>query len=97
MLIKFTPKKFIDTMEVNGIKLTELVEMGLYRSYFIPRYKPGSKRKEELGDYKKGLRLTTIKKIAATLVEFGYFDDKDAIVKCFLNDDFERLVPEDLL
>lgn len=84
-------------MELNGIKLTHLVEMGLYRSYFIPRYKKGSTKKEELGSYRKGLRMNTIKKIADILVEYGYFDDKEQIIACFKNDDFESLIPRDLL
>lgn len=97
MLIKFTPKKFIDVMELNGIKLTELVKMGLYRSYFIPRYKKGSKKKGDLGDYRKGLRKSTIEKIAEVLVEFGYFEDKQLIIDCFRNDNFDELLPNDLL
>lgn len=97
MMVRFTPKKFIDTMELNNIQLTELVKLGLYRSYFIPRYKSGSKKKDELGDYRKGLRLSTIEKIAVTLVEFGYFDDKELIIECFRNDNFEPLLPNDLL
>lgn len=96
-MIKFTPKKFIDAMELNDIRITELVQMGLYRSYFVPRYKKGSKKKDELGDYRKGLRKSTIEKIAKTLVEFGYFDDEQEIINCFRNDNFDALLPKELL
>lgn len=97
MMIQFTPKKFIDAIELNGYKITNLVKVGVDRSYFVPRYKKGSRKIKDLGDYKKKLNLTTIQKIADILVEYGYFDDKTQIIYCFRTDDFEALIPKELL
>jgi hypothetical protein len=97
-LIEFTPKKFIDVLELNGIKFTHLVQCGIDRNYFIPRYKDGSRKIKELDfSYKKNLRIETIQKIATTLVESGFFKDKAVIVYCFQYDNFEALLPSDLL
>ena len=97
-MITFTPKKFIDVLTLNDILLTHVVKCGLDRNYFIPRYKEGSKKIKDLTlDYKKELRLSTILKIATTLVESGFFKDKDLIVACFEEDNFDKLLPEGLL
>ncbi len=96
-MILFTPKKFIGAMELNGIKLTHLVKLGIDRSYFIPRYKKGSRRKNELDNYRKRLHMSSIQKIADILVDYGYFEDKAQIIYCFKSDDFDVLLPKDLL
>jgi hypothetical protein len=96
-MIRFTPKKFIDALELNGIKFTHLTHIGIDRSYFIPRYKKGSHKIKNLGSYKKRIREETVEKIAKLMVDFGFFDDEKKIISCFKNDDFERLLPEDIL
>jgi hypothetical protein len=96
--IVFTPKKFIDALTLNDILFTHVVKCGLDRNYFIPRYKEGSKKIKDLTlDYKKELRFSTVLKIASTLVESGFFKDKDLILSCFEEDNFDRLLPGDLL
>ena len=99
-MIRFTPKKFIDAIELNGVNFTTLVKSGMDRSYFIPRYKKGSHKKRDLTyDYKKGISRQSIDNIAQALVNVGLFkeEDKPMIVSCFFNNDFERLLPKDLL
>lgn len=96
-MFKFTPRKFIDVLDLNNIKITHLVKLGIPRSYFIPRYKEGSKRKNELGNYQKKLQIASIKKLAKTLVDFGYFENEKTIINCFKNDNFEPLIPKELL
>jgi len=94
----FTPKKFIDMLELNNIKLTHLVKCGIDRNYFIPRYKEYTRKIKELSlDYKKKLRQSSIDNIARILVESGFFKDRDLIIRCFENDNFEPLLPGDLL
>ena len=100
MLYRYTPRKFIDALELNGYKLTNLVNAGIDRGRFVPRYKEGTKKIKELSyDYKKRIHLKTIEKIAHTLVEFGFFQENDfnQIVICFQNDNFDALIPKDLL
>jgi hypothetical protein len=96
-MIEFTPKKFIDMLELNGIRLTHIVKVGIDRNYFIPRYKESRKVKDLSIDYKKSLRLSSIENIAKNLVESGFFKDRDLIIKCFEQDNFESLLPGDLL
>jgi hypothetical protein len=97
-LIEFTPKKFIDMLTLNNIKLTHIVKCGIDRNYFIPRYKKDTRKLKDISlNYKKSLRESTIRKIAQTLVESGFFSDKELIVKCFERDNFEPLLPSDLL
>jgi hypothetical protein len=97
-MITFTPKKFLAALELNDILFTHIVKCGIDRSYFIPRYKEGSKKAKDLSlDYKKELRLSSVQKIATKLVESGFFKDKDLLIWCFQNDDFDKLIPEDLL
>lgn len=96
-MIRYTPRKFLDTMELNDVTITNLVNIGLYRSYFVPRYKKGSRKAKDLGDYRKGLQMKTIEKIADVLVDLGYFEDRELIIDCFRQDNFERLLPQDLL
>lgn len=96
--ITFTPKLFLGALELNNIKLTHLVKCGIDRNYFIPRYKVDSRKIKDLTlDYKKELRASSVEKIARILVESGFFKDKELIIKCFENDNFETLVPSDLL
>lgn len=97
-LIEFTPRKFLDMLTLNEIKLTHIVKCGVDRNYFIPRYKKDTRRIKEITiEYKKSLRESTIHKIATTLVESGFFSDKELIIHCFENDNFEPLLPSDLL
>ncbi len=97
-MITFTPRKFIDALLLNDILITHIVKAGVDRNYFIPRYKEGSKKIKELTlDYKKELRFNSVQKIATTLVESGFFKDKNLIISCFEMDDFNKLIPEDLL
>ncbi len=98
MVVVFTPKKFIDALTLNGIKFTNVLKLGLDRSFFVPRYKQGSHHIKELDyNYKKKLRTTTIQRIADVLVDNGLFKDKTVIVTCFNNDNFDPMLPEDLL
>jgi len=96
-MVEFTPKKFIDALTLNGIRLTHIVKVGIDRNYFIPRYVENRKSKELTLEYKKSLRHSSVVKIATTLVESGFFKDKDLIIKCFEQDEFEPLLPGDLL
>jgi hypothetical protein len=97
-LIEFNPRKFIDMLTLNDIKLTHIVKRGVDRNYFIPRYKEGTKKLKELPfDYKKSLRENTIRKIAKILVEHGFFTDEELIFTCFESNNFEPLLPSDLL
>lgn len=98
----FTPKKFIAMLELNGTNLTNLVltKHKIYRSHFIPRYKEGTKKIKELGiDYKKRINDSTIDKLFLGLVELGIVkeDQKDLVYNCFLNDNYDALLPKDLL
>lgn len=100
MFVKFTPKKFIDVIELNDIKFTTLIKNGMDRSYFIPRYKKGTHKKEDiLYSYKKKISKNSIEKVAKTLVKVGLFTEEDIpmIVSCFYNDNFDKLLPKDLL
>lgn len=99
-MVYFTPKKFIDAIELSGLKLSMLINAGLDRSYFIPRYKQGAKRKKELEySYRKGLRFSTIQKIAKVLVKKGYSKEltEEQVIMCFINDNFEDMLPAELL
>lgn len=98
----FTPKKFIAMLELNDANLTNLVTTNakVYRSYFIPRYKEGSKRIKELSiSYTKRINDATIEKIFNGLVELGIVskDEKDKVYHCFVNDNYDPLLPEDFL
>lgn len=96
-MVEFTPRKFIDVLTLNGIRLTHIVKLGVDRNYFIPRYLENRKTKELSIEYKKFLRHSSIVKIATVLVESGFFKDKDLIVNCFEQDNFDPLLPGDLL
>ncbi len=96
-MIVFTPKKFIDMLELNGIRLTHIVKAGVDRNYFIPRYKENRKLKDLSIQYTKSIRVSSVETIAKNLVESGFFKDKDLIVRCFQQDNFEPLIPGDLL
>lgn len=94
----FTPKKFLDVLYLRGIKLTHLVSHGVERSYFIPRYKEGSRKLVKIDyGYRKNIRFSSIEKISALLVQWGIARSKEQVVECFKNDDFDTLLPEDLL
>jgi len=95
--IEFTPKKFIDVLMLNNIKLTHIVKCGIDRNYFIPRYKEDRKVKDLSLDYKKTLRESSVQQIAQVLVESGFFKDKHLIINCFNTDNFDALLPEELL
>jgi len=100
--MKYTPKKFISMLELNDTKLTSLIktEAKVYRSFFIPRYKEGSKRIKDLTyDYKKRIDKRAIDKIFLGLVELGIVTGKDKVKveECFEFDNFDALLPEDLL
>jgi len=98
MALMFTPKKFLDAMELNGIKLAHLIEWGVERSYFIPRYKTGSHRIKDLDySYRKGIEMRTIEKIATVLLEMGIVADENTVKQCFLADNYDILLPEGLL
>ena len=95
---KFTPKKFLDALYLRGIKLTNLVSHGIDRSYFIPRYKSGSKKLTEIDySYRKVLRLSSIEKIASVLTQWGIASSEEQVIGCFKIDDFDPLLPDDLL
>lgn len=96
-LIEFTPKKFVDVLTLNNVKLTHIVKCGIDRNYFIPRYKEDRKVKDLSIDYKKTLRESSVQQIAQVLVESGFFKDKHLIIHCFNTDNFDALLPEDLL
>jgi len=96
-MVEFTPKKFIDALTLNGIRLTHIVKLGVDRNYFIPRYHENRKIQELSIEYKKGLRHSSVVKVATLLVETGFFKDKDLIINCFEQDNFEPLLPGDLL
>ena len=98
----FTPKKFIAMLELNDTNLTNLIKTDakVYRSYFIPRYKDGSKKIKDLDfTYKKRINEKTIKKIFYGLVELKIVEDTDMalVMSCFRNDNFDILLPKDLL
>ena len=82
---------------LNNIKLTHIVKCGIDRNYFIPRYKEDRKVKELSLDYKKTLRESSVQQIAQVLVESGFFKDKHLIINCFKTDNFDALLPEELL
>jgi hypothetical protein len=101
-MIKFTPKRFIAMLELNDTNLTNLIktDSNVYRSYFIPRYKMGSKRIKDLDySYKKKISEKAIAKIFFGLVELGVVEltDKEMVDSCFRNDNFDALLPKDLL
>lgn len=80
---KFTPKKFLDVLYLRGIKLTNLVSHGIDRSYFIPRYKSGLKKLNELDySYRKVLRLSSIEKIASVLTQWGIASSEEQVIGC---------------
>ena len=98
----YTPKKFIAMLELNDTNLTNLIKTKakVYRSHFIPRYKEGSKRIKDLSiNYQKRINEKTIKKIHEGLVELGIVkaDQFDLVHRCFLNDNFDPLLPDDFL
>jgi len=94
----FTPKKFIDALDLNEIKLTHLVQDGIDRSYFIPRYKRGSKKIKSLTyQYKKSIERKTIAKIAVVLIKRGLAQNEEEVLWCFVNDNYDILLPKDLL
>jgi hypothetical protein len=101
-MIKFTPKKFIAMLELNNTNLTNLIntDAKIYRSFFIPRYKGGSKRIKDLDfDYSKKISSESIEKIFYGLVELGIVEltDKEMVDGCFKNNNFDALLPKDLL
>lgn len=99
-MITFTPKKFIDALELKGIVFNDLIKKGISRRYFISRNKEGTKRLKFLSyDYKKRIHEKNIEKIATTLIYLGYYDKEEEkmIKQCFYNDDFNGLLPRDLL
>lgn len=99
-MIKFTPKKFISALELRGVKFTDFIDGKVKRSYFIPRYKQGTHKKSELGfDYKKGINQKSIENIKTRLLEMGIIEESEApkVNSCFLNDNFDMLLPKDLL
>jgi hypothetical protein len=100
--MKFTPKKFIAMLELNNTNLTNLIntDAKVYRSYFIPRYKKGSRRLKDLGfDYSKRIDDRAIEKIFKGMVELNIVkaNEYDKVHACFEYDDFDMLLPEDLL
>jgi succinate dehydrogenase flavin-adding protein (antitoxin of CptAB toxin-antitoxin module) len=100
--MRFTPKKFISMLELNDTNLTNLIktEAQVYRSFFIPRYKEGSKRIKDLDfTYTKKISSDSVEKIFYGLVELGIvnLDDKELVDLCFKNDNFDALLPKDLL
>jgi hypothetical protein len=98
----FTPKKFIAMLELNDTNLTNLVntKAKVYRSHFIPRYKEGTRRIKEISiNYQKRINDATIEKIFNGLVELGIVkeSDKEVVYSCFLNDNYDPLLPQDFL
>ena len=89
-------------LELNNTNLTNLIKTNakIYRSFFIPRYKEGSKKIKDLDfDYKKRIDDRAITKIFNGLVEIKIVseDDYDKVHACFEYDDFDMLLPKDLL
>ena len=101
MTYKFTPRIFIDALSLNGVKLSWLVKKhGLSREYFIPRYNEKILRgvKSLPYNYQKRLNDKTIEKIADILDKSKFFTTKkEDIILCFKNNNFDALLPEDLL
>jgi hypothetical protein len=100
--MKFTPKKFIAMLELNNTNLTNLIntDAKVYRSFFIPRYKEGSRRLKDLSfDYTKRIDDRAIKKIFKGLVELKIVTENDyeKVHACFEYDNFDMLLPSDLL
>ena len=100
--MKFTPKKFIAMLELNNTNLTNLIKTNakIYRSFFIPRYKEGSKKIKDLDfEYQKRINERAIEKIFKGLVEMNIVSDEDyeKVHACFEYDDFDMLLPSDLL
>lgn len=96
-MLQFTPKKFINAIELNEKNLTFLVKNGIDRSYFIPRYKEGSHKIKDLNyKYRKGISLTAVDKIATVLIKVKLFEeeDREMIIDCFFNDNFDNLLPD---
>ncbi len=99
-MIRFTPIKFVDAVELNDIKFTHLVAKGMDRSYIIPRYKKGSHKIKDLTlSYRKGISEQAIERIFNVLVEVGILKENEIekLKGCFWNDNFDALLPEDLL
>ena len=89
-------------LELNNTNLTNLIKTDakIYRSAFIPRYKEGSRKIKDLDfRYKKRISQETIDKIFNGLVELGIIEleEKEIVDSCFLNDNFDILLPKDLL
>ncbi len=98
MAISFTPKKFLNALDLNGIKLKNLTDKKIDRSYFIPRYKDGTHKVKEIDyNYRKRIERKTIEKIAKVLVEMGLAQNEETIIRCFVADNYDNLIPEDLL
>lgn len=97
-MIQYTPKKFIDMVELNGYTMYNIIKGGADRSYFLPRYKDGNKTYETLEySYKKGITEKAIEKIALVLIELKIAKNEEKVKYCFIYDNFETLLPEDLL
>lgn len=98
-MLKFTPKKFIDALELRGFKITQLVQRGVQRSVFIPRYEPFHSKDDLTIWYQKGIKTQSIDKIATALIDLGVIeeDERDQLYHCFKIDNYDFLLPEDLL
>lgn len=92
-MILYTPKKFLNAMNVRGIKLSWLIEKGISRETFVPRQ---FKRKSQLSyTYKKGIKKESIEKIASALVQEGIAKTRETVIACFLNDKYSALLGEE--
>lgn len=98
----FSPKKFIAMLELNDSNLTQLIKTKakVYRSFFIPRYKEGTKSVKKLDfNYTKRISDKSIQKIFNGLVELGIAkkDQLELVKACFREDNYDALLPEELL
>ena len=94
----FTPKKFLNMLSLNERKLSEVIKYGADRSYFIPRYKRGPHKSKELEySYRKRIENKALDKVAEALVKMGLSQDKESVIRCFANDNYDALLPKDLL
>lgn len=89
-MIIFTPKKFLNAIQLRGLNLSWFIKRGISRETFIPRT---IRRKSLLTfEYKKEIRTKTVENIANILIEEGIMDDKERVKACFLNDNFSALL-----